>query len=281
LALYSVDVRASADDRVLGTRAVLQHKRGADDIGDPNEIDFAPDVRSQLAWFRDFRPGDTIQPHVEYMLKKDNALIALDPPPFDTHVYLLPPPFPGSMTVQLMASPDWDGIDHVVVSIQKSADQPTGTFTFSKPDDAYSVSLDLPDPLDRSFRVRMATWFTDGTQREDDDWKSVDRPLVTAPWLLPKLVVDVTAVGPELPQAGVLAIEVELRYIDAKNLVRKIDTAIIRALADKYHWEVDLKDPSLRSYDYQVTIDRGGNGREVKDWVTTTERNLIIPVVKA
>jgi hypothetical protein len=93
-----------------------------------------------------------------------------------------------------------------------------------------------------------------------------------------KLVVDVSALGPELPEAGVRLIEVDLSYIDAPNQVRDIQKAVIGARADRFHWEVDLRDSNLRQYQYRVTVHRTSGDSQIGPWTTTSERLLAIPI---
>ena len=93
-----------------------------------------------------------------------------------------------------------------------------------------------------------------------------------------KLVVDVRPVGVELPVAGVLIVEVELAYIDARNQLRDTQTFVIRALADRPRWEVALRDPTLKHYEYRITTFRTSGERQVGPWTRTAEQLLLVPI---
>ena len=166
----------------------------------------------------------------------------------------------------------------MVVTLQKALDQASGTFTFTKGGMSLDVNLEMPDPSDRHFRYRSARTWSDG-RVEDEDWVQTDVPVVlVGRTSANKLVVDVSALGPELPEAGVRLIEVDLSYIDAPNQVRDIQKAVIGARADRFHWEVDLRDSNLRQYQYRVTVHRTSGGSQIGPWTTTSERLLAIPI---
>jgi hypothetical protein len=182
------------------------------------------------------------------------------------------------LTVHLFSDDDWRGLERVVISLQKTVDQPAQTFTFDKGGVALDVNIDMPDPSDRRFRYRVARTWNTGVV-EEDDWVETDVPaLVVGRVAANKLVVDVSAVGPELPDVGVRLIEVDLSYVDVTNQVRDIRKAVIGARADRFHWEVGLKDPNRRQYEYRVTIHRTSGASQIGRWTTTAERLLAIPV---
>jgi hypothetical protein len=161
--------------------------------------------------------------------------------------------------------------------LQKSADQPTITVTFDQPGASSAVRLDLPDPLDRSYRYQVTRIRAGAT--EQDDWRSDDHAvLLVGATPGGQLVVDLAPVGIELPSAGISLIEVQLQYIDVRNQLRDEQTAVIRALADKYHWVVALKDPTQRSYRYRVVVHRTRGDVHAGAWQTSTDRILPIAV---
>jgi hypothetical protein len=174
------------------------------------------------------------------------------------------------MTVQLFVGDDWSDIDRIVLALQKNADLPAGTFVFTQPTPPRVVRMDLPDPVDRTWRYKITRTDKNG-DIHDQDWKTTDSTTLLVDGVdSDKLVVDVTPVGMEPPTAGTNLIEVQLQYIDAAHQIREIQTALIRALSDHYHWEVAIQDPQRRSYDYQVTVHR-----------SNSDRILVIPIVKA
>jgi hypothetical protein len=279
LGLRRIEVRAPADARVLIATARLTRRRaGEADVA--SEVQFAAGSPPQTAWFRDCRPGDRIEVAAKYLLK-DNRQISAPVTVADTNIVRLPPPFPGAMTVQLIADDDWTGIDRVIVAVQKAGTTAAGTYIFDKPGKVVDVSLEMPDPADRRFRYRVTRLFTSAVE-ENDEWVDTDVPVVIAGRVAAnKLVVDVTPVGPELPLAGVRIIEVELSYIDAANQIRDIRKAVLQALVDTFHWEVTIKDPGRRHYEYRVTVHRTSGARTVGAWTRATSRLLPIPVTPA
>jgi hypothetical protein len=182
--------------------------------------------------------------------------------------------------VQFASEADWEGLEKVVVGL-KAADLPAAFFTFDGPSKMMAVNLDMPDPTQRRFRYRVARTWSSGSV-EEDDWIETETPVVLVGRVSAnKLLVDVVPVGPELPEAGVVLIEVDLSYIDAANQVRDIQKAVLRAKADRFRWEVQLKDPQRRRYDYQVTVHRTSGQTQMTPWRSSTERILAIPVTRS
>jgi hypothetical protein len=279
LGLWPVQVAAAADDRVLMTRADLQQFRGTEAVGNPREVMLVAGQPAQAAWFRDFRPGDSIQCTTHYLLK-DGRSVDGAPVPVDTHLYRLPPPFPGSMTIQIISDDDWTDLERVVVSVQKRSDLPAGTFVFDKGGQTTAVALDMPDPADRTYRYKVERTLSSGT--ESDDWQTTDSSVLFVGRVAAnKLVVDVKTLGDlELPEAGINTIEVLLQYLDPANQLRDIQTAVLHARVDTYHWEVKLQDPARRAYQYQTTVYRSSGQKQVGPFSTSTDRVLYIPIVR-
>jgi len=245
----------------------------------PRGVTLTPAAPRATAWFRDLHPGDRIEARTKHLLADGRAV---DAPPaiVDTRIYRLPPAFPGAMTVQIFADDDWSELDRVTVALQKSEASPAGTVVLDHAGASASVSLDMPDPADRRYRYKAARTLKSGDV-EEDDWVETDRSaLLVGRVAADKLVVDVTPVGLELPEAGISLIEVNLQYVDAPNQVRSTPTDVIRARADVYRWTVALKDPSQRTYQYRVTVHRNTGATEVGPWTASSDRVLLIPVSK-
>ena len=277
LGLRRIDVEARADERVLIARATVRRHRTGDATVERTLTFAAGGQTTQSAWFAGSRAGDRFEAETEYLLA-DGRKVRVGVQPVDTRVYRLPAAFPGVLTVHFFSEDDWQDLDRVVVTVQKAPDQASGTFTFTKGGTALDVNLEMPDPSDRHFRHRSTRTWTDG-RVEEEDWVQTDVPVVlVGRTSANKLVVDVSALGPELPEAGVRLIEVDLSYIDAPNQVRDIQKAVIGARADRFHWEVDLRDSNLRQYQYRVTVHRTSGDSQIGPWTTTSERLLAIPI---
>lgn len=272
-----VEVAMTPDpDRVRATRVKLRHARGAEAVAD-EELVLTPASPQQAQWLRDWRPGDSLVASVEHLLASGQRVTA-DPIDVDTTVFRVPPAFPGAMTVNLFAEDDWSDLDRVIVQVQKRDDLPISTVTFTEGGTSAALSLDMPDPTDRRFRYHTVRTWSDG-RAEEDDWIETDVPAVLVGRIRANLlVVEPTPLGPELPTAGVLLIEVDLLYVDAAHEFRAQHTALIRARADRPRWEVSLRDPQARSYEYRVTVHRTSGEKKVGPWTRSSARILPIPV---
>jgi hypothetical protein len=268
------------DSTIALCEAHLSHTRNSTEVGEA-DLALAPKGPEQTAWFRDWQSGDILTAEVKYLLT-DGRIAPIPPYRVDSEIMRLPAAFPGVLTVQIVSDDDWNGLDRIAIAIQKRADSATGTYIFDKPGDIVAVNLDMPDPADRTFRYRMTRTLSTGVE-EADDWMETDVAVVVAGKTSPnRLIVDVTPVGAELPQAGIRMIEVELSYIDALHEVRDQKTLVIAAKADHPRWEVAIQDPKLRGYDYRLTVYRmSGGPPQVGHWTTTTDRILAVPIVAA
>lgn len=277
LGLVRCVVRPPADSRVMLGELKISHSRGQEQVGE-SDLSLPQKGPEQVVWFRDCRPGDQFRAFLHYLVS-DGRIITVPPFSVDTEIVRLPAPFPGTLTVQLIADDDWSGLDRVTLVIQKSADSAAGTFVFDKPGKTVTVNLDMPDPSDRTFRYRVTRSFSSGTE-ESDDWVVTDTAVVVVGKLAAnRLVVDIAPVGPELTQAGIRLIQVDLSYVDAENQVSEQATKLIAARADKPRWEIDIKNPKRRSYDYRITAFRLVDGAALAGhWTSTSDRILAVPI---
>jgi hypothetical protein len=279
LGLVRIEVQGTADARVALTRVHLVHWRDGSTRAS-RDLRFAPDQAGQPAWFKDVRPGDRMTAQVEYLLL-DGRRLSLGPLPVDTHVFRLPPAFPGAMTVQLLGDDDWGELERVLVAIRKAEDMPTGTFELAGAGQIVPVSLDLPDPADRLYHYR-ATRVWPGGRVEEDDWATSDASvLVVGRVAASVLRVDVQPVGLDLPAAGIRLIEVDLLYLDVEHQLRATHTVLIRARADSAQWQVPIVDPRRRQYEYRITVHPVAGGTRVGPWTTSSERILPVPIAPA
>ena len=175
LGLARLDVWSAPDPRVLFARGILTKSRPRQ-APEQRDVTLTPQAPRQTAWFRDYRPEDRIDATAEYLLA-DNRRVKAGPLLVDTRVVRLPPPFPGFLTVQVASEGDWEGLERVVVGLQKAADLPAATFTFDGPSKMVAVNLDMPDPTQRKFRYRVARTWTSGSV-EEDHWIETETPVV-------------------------------------------------------------------------------------------------------
>jgi hypothetical protein len=280
LGLVRVDVAGTPDPRVLFSRVVLRHWRDAEQRAE-RELVLTPEAPSGSTWFADSQPGDRVDGVVEHLLVEGRSL-ASEPFAVDSRAVVLPPAFPDALSVSLVATEDWalDGVQRIAVALQRGPDQPTLTVLLDRPGAGATANLDLPDPADRRYRYRSSRTFADGTV-QDDPWVTTDRPvLLVGGSAGSQLVVDLVPVGPELPIAGLLLIEVEVRYLDVANRVRAEQTFVLRALADRPRWQVPILDPSRRTYEYRITVHPAAGPVAVGRWTTATDRLLVVPVTQ-
>jgi hypothetical protein len=155
---------------LITTAALTRHRAGDADVD--SELQFAAGSPPQTAWFRDCRPGDRIEVAAKYLLT-DGRQVTVPVAVADTNIVRLSPPFPGSMTVQLVADDDWTGIGRVIVAVQKGGTTAAHTCTLDAPGKVVDVSLEMPDPADRRYRYRVTRLFTSGAE-ETDDWVESD-----------------------------------------------------------------------------------------------------------
>lgn len=277
LGLVRCSVRPPVDNRIMLGDLKITHLRGSEQVGE-TPLALPQNGPQQIAWFRDCRPGDQFQASLRYLLT-NGRIIAVPPFPVDTEILQLPHAFPGVLTVQIIADDDWSNLDHVAVAIQKSADAPAATFVFDKPGKIEVVNLDMPDPTDRSFRYRMTRTLSTGVE-ESDDWMQTDVSIVVAGKIAAnRLVVDLVPLGPELPQAGVRLVQVELSYVDSENQVREQATMAIAAKADRQRWDIAIKNPQRRSYEYRTTVfPLAGGSPVIGHWTTSSDRILPVPI---
>lgn len=275
LAQYSV--RAPIDDRIALSQVRMVQMRGADQVGE-TELPIPPRAPAQTVWFRNWRSDDRLFVEVKYLLT-DGRIVSMPVRSVDSEILLLPPAFPGFLTVQLISDDNWSGLDRVAITLQKDLHSAAGTFVFDQPGKVVAVNLEMPDPTNRSFQYRMTRTLSTGVE-EADDWMSTDTAVVIVGNIAPnRLLVELTPIGPELPQAGIRLIEVELSYVDAEHQVREQKSLVIAALADRPRWEIAIQDPQRRTYEYRVTAYRlAGGPPAVGHWTTSTDRILPIPI---
>jgi hypothetical protein len=180
----------------------------------------------------------------------------------------------------LISDEDWSGLDRVLITLQKDLDSAAGTFVFDQPGKVVAVNLEMPDPTNRSFRYRSTRTLSTGVE-EADDWTTTDIAVVVVGNTAPnRLRVDLNPIGPELPEAGIRMIEVELSYIDPEHQIREQKSLVIAARADRPQWDIAIQDPQRRAYEYRLTFYRlAGGPPVVGHWRTSTDRLLAIPIV--
>ena len=277
LGLAQYSLRAPVDDRIALSQVRLVQLRGAEQVGEA-DLALPGGAPQQSVWFRDCQPNDIFLIEVRYLLA-DARIVSLPPRRIDSEILLLPAAFPGFLTVQLISDDDWTGLDRVLITLQKDPDSAAGTFLFDQPGKVVAVNLEMPDPTNRSFRYRTTRTLSTGVE-EADEWITTDiAVVVVGNTAANRLRVDLNPVGPELPEAGIRMIEVELSYLDPENQIREQKNLVIAARADRPQWDIAIHDPQRRTYEYRLTFYRLTGGPPlVGHWTTSTDRLLVIPI---
>jgi len=279
LGLDRFDVSVAPDERVAATRAILRRFRGTEPR-DTRELILSATAPTLVAWFRDRQVGDRYELVAEHILT-DGRIVRHAAIPVDSAVVRVPPAYVDQLTVQLLTEDDWGDVERIAVVLQRVGSDRSGTVVLDAPGARAAVNLDLPDPVDRRFRYRTSRTRRGGVV-EEDDWIETDVAFVLIGQTAGnRLVVQLSAVGPELSMAGVILIEVELLYLDPPNQVRAQDTLVIRALVDRPTWEVDLVDAAQRTYEYRMTVHRTSGTSTTGSWTRSSDRLLVVPITSS
>jgi len=277
LGLVRVELRSTADDRVVASAVTVTHRRG-DTVLTSRDLALTPARRSVSAVFRDHRDGDRIVLSGIHQLA-DGRQVAIPQGSVDTAVYRLPDPFAGSVTVLVTTDTTWTDLTHVAVAIAKDEAGVPVTLSFDQPG-SLAVALDQSDPTDRSYRYRVTR--VSGGVTTTDDWTTTDAPILNVGALRTgDLVVDISPVGPELTAIGLRTITVDLVYVDVAHQVRDQHTVVIAARADRFRWDVHLADPTARAYQYRVTRQFLTGEVRTGPWQDGQDALLPIPVTAA
>ncbi|MEM7152824.1 MAG: hypothetical protein AAF799_08275 [Myxococcota bacterium] len=277
LGLHTLEVTTTLDpERVLATRARVQHMRGEDVQGE-RELVFTSEDRA-TATFAGVQMGDRFEASWSWLLASGRMLEA-SPVTVDTRLLRIPRPFAERFTVQLISADDWTDLERLIVHVSKTVDGPGHTVIFDGPGQFRAVALDLPDPSDRSFQYRVQRVWSDGREQEDQ-FVQTDVPVVLVGGTpIDRLVVDFEPLGSELTTAGIHMVKIELMYIDVANQLRHQGELEIRAIADRPRWDVQLADPTRRNYEYRITTYRQSGEVQVGEWKETAERLVVVPIV--
>ncbi len=85
-------------------------------------------------------------------------------------------------------------------------------------------------------------------------------------------VIPVRAFG--FPWDRYPSVEVECRYVDAKNAINEQPSAIMTSANPEVDWPLFMCDPSLRSFQYRLTYSLVSGGTSVSPWVTTSASKI-------
>lgn len=277
LGLARVTLEGPADQRVLASAVEVRLTRAGTPVATQNAT-LTADRHTTTVVFRDRREGDTIVLSGIHQLT-DGRQVPIPDRTVDTTIVRLPDPFAGTITVLVTTDTVWTHLTQVMVALAKDATSTPITLSFPQPG-SQAVALDQSDPTDRSYRYQV-TRVTGGVTTADD-WTTSDAPVLDVGELQTgDLVVDVSAVGPELTTAGLRTITVELLYVDVAHQVRDQHTVVIGAKADTYRWDVHLTDPTQRGYQYRITRHLLTGETKTGPWLDGTDALLPIPITAA
>lgn len=269
-------VEASQDARVIQTRVIVRQLRDGEPIAE-SEVSLSEGTWTGNAFFIGVRPGDGLVAETIHLLD-DGRQVRPVPQEIVASVLRVPAAFPGEMLVTLYAEGDWEGLERLVVFLEKSPDLPGGTVVFESKGTTTTVALPLPDPSDRSWRYRLSRT-VDGTE-EEEDWRVTDRPALSlGRYGAELLVVSLEPLGQPFPSLGVHSVQVELRYFDPTNGVREETTLVLGSLNDRQTWKVKLVNPTLRTYQTQITTYYTSGVTRVIPWRERDDALLVIPVL--
>jgi hypothetical protein len=272
LGLVHVDVTGSTDARLAATLLTVTATSGTTQLS-TGSLTLQPTAPTGTVWFQGLGPGTVLTAAGQHLLV-DGREVQIPPTPVDTTAFRLADPFAGTITVQIVTDAVWSELSHLDVTIQKDETSPARTFSFDAPG-AVAIALDQLDPTDRSYRYRVSRVV--GHVTTEDDWRVGDAPILSVGRVsASQLVVDVEPVGPELPTAGLRAVEVDLVYVDAPHQLRVEHTHVIAAKADTYEWVVPIVDPALRSYQYRVTKTLLAGGQKSTGWLDSSDPILTV-----
>lgn len=269
-------VEAAPDAQVLQTRVTVSHQREGEELGSV-ELALTGDTRSGVLYFVGVRPGDRLVASTVHLLE-DGRQARPEPADVLGTVLRVPPASPGEQLVTLYAEGDWEGLERLVVTLEKSPELPGGTFTFDRSGTSVTVALPLPDPANRSWRYRVLRT-VDGVD-EEEDWRVTDRPALSlGRYSQDVLAVTVEPLGPGFSSVGVHSVQVELRYFDPQNGIREETTLVLRSNVDRQTWKVALADPTSRLYQAQITTWYTNGQTRVIPWRDQTGPLLVVPIV--
>lgn len=231
-------------------------------------------------WLSDLRPGDLVEVEPTWMLGDGTVLVG-DTLPVTGAVVPMPAPIRW-WTVDLVAEADWSDLDAVTVTLEPLPDGDAVVVRVDKAGAArgepHSARLTTRSGTGRRYRYRTTRTWADGRVEEDIAAES-DLPLLLVGKVAANVLqVEFRPLGPELPQAGLRAVQIEVLYLDVPNLLRVEDTHLVRALADRWTLTIPLADPSARAFEYRLTWFRLDGTQQTDSWVRTTERLVPVPI---
>lgn len=226
-------------------------------------------------WIHDVVPQDRITVVPTWMLST-GAVWTGEPIDAESAIVALPPA-EDAWNVQVISEHDWVDLDKVVVAVAALPDGAPTVLHYTGPDQSHAVRLTAREPGARRCRYTVTRTWTDGRVEEDPPVETDLTVLLVGRIAGSVLQVEFRPVGPELPQAGLRAIEVDAVYVDVANQYRVEDRTVIQAVAQRWTWTVELRDPSFRRYSYRCTWHRLDGRSEVGPWIETGDR--LIPLV--
>jgi hypothetical protein len=277
LGLRSLTLLAPAGvEGLLGIRCQVEHLR-AGEVVEAREVVATPSAPEHQLWFAGWSAGDTMRVRPSWMLLPMRVFDGA-PIPVETEVMPLPPPVTWR-TVQVVSEADWGGLRMVGVELAPREGEAVATLSFDGPNQLQAVRLEVPDPDERRYRYRTTKTLESGAV-ETSEWLEADvAVLFVGQHSAFERRLELLLVGPELPQAGVRLVEVDLEYLDPPNQVRHTEKAVLEAVNQRFTWSVPIADPTVRTVVYVVTLHMM-DGRTVRRPRTPTDERLVpIPIL--
>ena len=270
-------------ESALALRLVLTHSRPLED-GHEDELHEAehvlqPGQDTVEQVFFGVLPGDRIVARPSWFWS-DGRLLEAPTVHCTGTLATIPGPTEGGLRVQLMASEDFEGLSQLQLLVSRTTDSRPFPVVLQAPGETKAVALPLPDPFDRRFLVRVTRVWEDGRSPETDTVETDVPVVLLGAHSGARLVVRFKAVGPEPLSLDIAGLQLHLEYVDAANQRVLQGELWIHGLADEPVWNVEIGDPSQRSFRYRVTTLMRSGEEHVGTW-TETDRSLVLVTVAA
>ncbi len=210
--------------------------------------------------------------------------------PMEQDEAIVTDPHPNKLVIRAMVAGDRRNTANLIVDLEYTDEEngihETGTLMFDKENimKPLAWTVNLADPTKRRYRYRMTLITADTGDFVQTGWIGTDAPTIpVGEKYVRQLTVQV--VTKELAP-GVESVKVELEYDDrdedseggegSEDHVHETETFILGP-NDQNEWQIQLKNPSKRSYQYTITWLRSDGFNPTKGPKSSNDTLLEIP----